>query len=151
MPAAKSSRYETRDRSSTRYALTVPEGGPAGKVALVPLPGGSGHANLDDKGCARALCGNSLIRFIPLFDAAGFATALVDAPADQQGADGLGGFRTAAAHAQDLGQVITDLRARTQAPVWIVGTSRGARSLPSTRRPASPARRRLTVWLSPPP
>ncbi|MGH8618163.1 MAG: hypothetical protein ACREUW_10765 [Burkholderiales bacterium] len=73
---------ETHDRSTTRYALGVPQGGPAGKIALVLLPGGSGHASLDDKGCARALRGNSLIRFIPLFVADGFVTALVDAPSD---------------------------------------------------------------------
>lgn len=116
----------THDRSTTRYALGVPAGGPVGKIALVLLPGGSGYANLDAKGCAQALRGNSLIRFIPLFNADGFVTALVDAPSDQQGADGLGGFRTAPAHAEDLGKVIADLRTRTQAPVWVVGTSRGA-------------------------
>ncbi len=117
---------QTHDRSTTRYALGVPESGAAEKIALVLLPGGSGYANLDDKGCARALRGNSLIRSVPLFNAAGFVTALVDAPSNHQSADGLGGFRTATAHAEDLGRVIIDLRARTQAPVWIVGTSRGA-------------------------
>jgi len=42
------------------------------------------------------------------------------------GEDGLAGFRTAPEHADDLGKVIADVRARTKAPVWLVGTSRGA-------------------------
>ena len=90
------------------------------------LAGGTGHVNLDDKGCARALKGNSLVRSIPLFRADGFFTALVDAPSSHQGEDGLGGFRTQAQHAEDLGKVIADVRARTKGTVWLVGTSRGS-------------------------
>lgn len=117
----------THDRSTTRYAFAPPTGtAPGGPVALVLLPGGPGFANLDDQGCARLLRGNSLIRSVPLFTAAGFATALVDAPSDHHVDEGLGGFRTAAAHAEDLGKVIAEVRARTKGAVWIVGTSRGA-------------------------
>lgn len=119
---------ETRDNSRTRYAFVPPpepeeRGNP---ITLVLLPGGSGHVNLDDNGCARALRGNSLVRSIPIFNASGFGTALVDAPSDFQGEDGLGGFRTAARHAADLGKVIADLRTRTRGMVWAVGTSRGS-------------------------
>ena len=119
---------ETHNRSTTRYSLAHPEGAgtPTGRIALVLLPGGPGHVDLDDKGCARALKGNSLVRSIPLFRAAGFATALVDAPSNYHGEDGLGGFRIAAQHAEDLGKVIADLRARTKGLVWLVGTSRGS-------------------------
>ncbi len=118
---------ETHDRSTTRYAVAPPTGAaPGGPVALVLLPGGSGFANLDDQGCARLLRGNSLIRSVPLFTAAGFATAVVDAPSNHHSSEGLGGFRTAAAHAEDLGKVIAEVRARTKGAVWIVGTSRGA-------------------------
>lgn len=119
---------QTHLRSATRYSLAHPEGtvAPGGRIALVLLPGGSGHIDLDDKGCARALKGNSLVRSIPLFLAAGFSTALVDAPSNYQGEDGLGGFRTAAQHAEDLGKVIADVRARTMGQVWLVGTSRGS-------------------------
>jgi hypothetical protein len=119
---------ETHNRSTTRYSLAHLEGAgtPTGQIALVLLPGGPGHVDLDDKGCARALMGNSLVRSIPLFGAAGFATALVDAPSNYHGEDGLGGFRIAAQHAEDLGKVIADLRVRTKGPVWLVGTSRGS-------------------------
>jgi len=95
-------------------------------MALVLLPGGPGYMALDAKGCARKLEGNSLVRSRDLFHAAGFVTALVDAPSDHRGEDGLGGFRLSAQHADDIGKVIADVRARTQVPVWLIGTSRGA-------------------------
>ena len=118
----------SRDNSTTLYAFVPPpepekQGGP---ITLVLLPGGSGHVNLDEKGCPRGLKGNSLVRSIPFFNAAGFGTALVDAPSDFQGEDGLGGFRTSPQHAEDLGKVIADLRTRTRGKVWVVGTSRGS-------------------------
>lgn len=117
----------THARTTTRYALAQPQGASAQarRIALVLLAGGGGHLDLDDKGCPRALKGNSLVRSLALFQAAGFITALVDAPSDHSGEDGLAGFRITAEHAEDLGKVIADLRARTRASVWLVGTSRG--------------------------
>lgn len=119
---------QTHDGSTTRFAFVAPAqpGKDVVPVTLVLLAGGSGHVNLDDGGCPRGLKGNSLVRSIPLFNAAGFGTALVDAPSDFHGEDGLGGFRTSEKHAGDLGSVIADLRARTKGVVWIAGTSRGA-------------------------
>ncbi|MEQ1774500.1 MAG: hypothetical protein ABL891_12020 [Burkholderiales bacterium] len=113
----------THSNTTTRYAFASP---PSAKVAVILLAGGGGHLDLDDKGCPRALTGNSLVRSIPNFHSAGFATALVDAPSDYPGDDGLGGFRIAADHAEDLGKIIADLRTRTKAPVWLIGTSRGS-------------------------
>jgi len=118
---------KTHGGTTTRYALSRPKADAGGeRMALVLLPGGGGHADLDDKGCPRTLTGNSLIRSIPLFNELGFVTALVDAPSDHSGNDGLAGFRLASEHAEDLGKVIADLRARAQVPVWVVGTSRGS-------------------------
>jgi hypothetical protein len=119
---------ETHDRSTTRYAFTSPpqSASQTNPITLVLLPGGSGHLDLDEKGCPRELKGNSLVRSIPIFTAAGFATALVDAPSGYHGADGLGGFRIATQHAEDIGKVISGLRVRTQGSVWLIGTSRGA-------------------------
>lgn len=119
---------ETHDRSMTRYSFVPPPRtvGPGEPITLVLLAGGSGHVDLDGQGCPRALKGNSLVRLIPVFAAAGLGTALVDAPSDFHGEEGLGGFRISAPHAQDLGKVIADLRARTQGRVWLAGTSRGA-------------------------
>lgn len=117
----------TNDGTSTRYAFAHPASPAQGsRVALVLLAGGSGHLRLDDQACPQALAGNSLVRSLPLFQAAGFATALVDARSDHTGEDGLAGFRASATHAQDLGRIIADVRRRTQARVWLIGTSRGA-------------------------
>jgi len=119
---------ETRDRSTTRYAFVPPPGAGAqgGPITLALLPGGSGRVDLDEQACPRGLKGNSLVRSMPIFHAAGFGTALIDAPSDFHGEDGLGGFRIASQHAADLGMVIADLRARAQGTVWIIGTSRGS-------------------------
>jgi len=119
---------QTHDRTTTRYALAQPRPAPAqgARVALVLLVGGGGHLDFDDRGCPRSLAGNSLVRSLPLFHGAGFITALVDAPSDYPGQDGLAGFRIAPEHAEDLGKVIADVRARTSASVWLVGTSRGS-------------------------
>ncbi len=113
----------THGGTTTRYAYASP---PQATVAVVLLAGGGGHLDLDDKGCPRALAGNSLVRSIPNFHALGFATALVDAPSDHPGDDGLGGYRIAADHAEDLGKIVADVRARSKAPVWLIGTSRGS-------------------------
>jgi pimeloyl-ACP methyl ester carboxylesterase len=118
-------RIDTHDRTATRYALAYPKS-VAPSIALVLLVGGGGYLDLDDAGCPRALKGNSLVRSRRLFNDAGFITALVDAPSDHHDNDGLAGFRTATQHAEDLGKVIADLRARTKANVWLVGTSRGS-------------------------
>lgn len=121
----------THGGSTTRYALAgqaAPHPGTAGRggpTALVLLVGGGGDVALDEGGCPRSLTRNSLIRMRPFFHAAGFVTALVDAPSDQRGEEGLAGFRTAPSHAEDLGKVIADLRARTGGAVWLLGHSRG--------------------------
>jgi hypothetical protein len=110
------------DGNSQRYAFAGPAK-PAGTLVL--LAGGGGNLDLDARGCAQKLKGNSLLRALDLFHAGGFATAVVDAPSDYGGKAGLGGFRTQPAHAEDLGKVIADVRARVKGPVWVVGTSRG--------------------------
>jgi pimeloyl-ACP methyl ester carboxylesterase len=112
----------THGGSTTRYALAQAQDA---RIALVLLVGGGGNVSLDDKGCPRGLKGNSLVRSLPYFHDAGFVTALVDAPSDHPGEDGLAAFRIAPQHAEDLGKVIVDVRTRTNASVWLVGHSRG--------------------------
>ena len=114
----------THDGTTTRYSLSAaPQGA---TVALVLLPGGGGHLDLDAAGCPQKLVGNSLVRKQPLFHKNGFVTALLGAPSDYQEQDGLAGFRIDSDHAADIGEAIADLRKRTRLPVWLVGTSRGA-------------------------
>ena len=95
------------------------------KAALVLLAGGHGFLNLDENGCARKLSGNTLVRNQASLGRAGFATAVVDAPTDYQGKDGLGGFRADPDHAKDLSLIISDIRERTKLPIYVVGISRG--------------------------
>lgn len=124
----------THDGTTTPYAYTPAQGMPATDtpVTLVLLVGGGGYVDLDDRGCPQLLSRNALIRMSPLFRQVGMATALVDAPSDMRGDEGLGGFRIAAGHADDLGRVIADLRARTRGTVWIAGHSRGTLSAANT-------------------
>lgn len=126
-PCAEVFTIETHQPTHTRVAWVAPPASSAhgGPITLALLVGGSGHLDLDALGCPRFLRGNSLVRALPLFHAAGFGTALIDAPSDHHGEDGLAGYRNAASHADDLGRVIAALRTRTQGAVWLVGTSRG--------------------------
>lgn len=110
-------------KSKLFYSFNAPSNAAA---VLMLLPGGPGFADLGADGCARKFTGNSLIRTQDLFHAAGFATALVDAPSDHRGQDGLGGFRISPLHAEDLGKIVADLRKRIRLPVWLIGTSRGS-------------------------
>lgn len=118
----------THRGTTTRYALSPassksPQASP---VTVVMLIGGGGYMNLDDKGCPQLLGRNVLVRMRPLLHQAGVATALVDAPSDMQSDEGLAGFRISADHADDVGKIIADVRARTQGAVWLVGHSRGS-------------------------
>ena len=118
---------ETHQGTTTRYALAGPLAGQAREtpIVLVMLIGGGGYVKLDEQGCPQLLKRNSLVRMSSLLHGAGIATALVDAPSDMRSDEGLGGFRIASGHADDLGKIIADLRARTKGQVWIVGHSRG--------------------------
>lgn len=117
----------THSGTTMRYAFAEARGeaAPGARSALVMLIGGGGFIALDDKGCAQKLNGNSLVRMSSLLREAGIATVLVDAPSDLRGEEGLGGFRIASGHAEDLGKVIAELRSRIQGPVWVAGHSRG--------------------------
>jgi hypothetical protein len=118
---------QTHAGTTTRYTLSRPSGAPqASAIAVVLLAGSTGYLDLDDLGCPRELTNNSLVRSIPVFNELGFVTALVDAPSNHFGGDGLAAFRTTARHAEDLGKIIADVRARTKGAVWLIGTSRGA-------------------------
>ena len=131
-----------------RVRLALPGGGElhyawspqAGARALLLLAGGDGRLQLGPDGCAQALRGNSLVRNLARWQAAGWSTALVDAPSAWQGEDGLAAHRASPAHAAELGAVIRDLRRRGATTVWLVGTSRGGDLSRQRRRP--PARRR---------
>jgi len=89
-------------------------------ATLVLLPGGAGGIGYRD---GQPQSGNFLVRSRDLFAAQGFHVAAVGRPSDVADMDT--GFRAGAAHVADLARVIDDLRARSAAPIWLVGTSRG--------------------------
>jgi hypothetical protein len=111
----------THGNSKTAYSLAG-----KGSIALVLLPGGGGVLDFASDGCNTKQPTSSATRTRKLFHEGGFVTALVDAPSDWRGVDGLGGFRIHPSHAEDIGKVIADVRARTNLPVWLLGTSRGS-------------------------
>ncbi|MBT5944842.1 MAG: hypothetical protein HN813_04030 [Rhodospirillaceae bacterium] len=116
-------KVDIRDGETQSYSYGTPDQAPI--AALVLLAGGGGALDLDENGCARNLKGNTLTRNVATLREAGFVTALTDAPSDYQSGDGLGAFRGTSSHGDDLGDVIADVRGRTAAPVYVVGSSRG--------------------------
>ncbi|MGE5770232.1 MAG: alpha/beta hydrolase, partial [Betaproteobacteria bacterium] len=75
--------------------------------------------------------GNYLVRSRRLIAGHGIVAAVMDAPSDQpQGMED--DFRLGAAHAEDVGRVVADLRRRYPGlPLFLVGTSRGTVSAAS--------------------
>lgn len=130
----------THGSTTMRYGFSAGAPASGGPLTLVMLIGGGGYLDIDDKGCPRLLTRNILVRMRPILRDAGVATALVDTPSDLRTDEGLGGYRIAADHADELGKVIAELRARTKGPVWIAGHSRGSLSaVNAAARLAGPA------------
>jgi|SRR5688572_17217300 len=121
----------TRAGVTQSYLLSAPEKGKARAVAIL-FAGGDGKVNLESESARRQFeSGNFLVRTRPLFAGNGVAAAVVDVPSDQsQGMEDA--FRLGAAHAEDIGRVIADLKKRFPSlPVFLVGTSRGTVSAAS--------------------
>ena len=90
-------------------------------ATVVLFAGGNGALHL---GSGRlGLAGNFVVRNRARFAEHGLLVAVVDTPSDRPA--GLDGFRTTAAHADDLRAVIAALREEAAVPVWLVGTSMG--------------------------
>jgi pimeloyl-ACP methyl ester carboxylesterase len=109
----------TRPAVTQAFLLERPARPPIASVVL--FAGGNGLLNLG--AARRSLMGNFLLRTRSRFVAEGFLVAALDSPSDRP--RGLDGFRTSAAHAEDVGKVIAALREMAPVPVWLVGTSMG--------------------------
>jgi hypothetical protein len=109
---------------SVRY-LAIFKRGAAPPAAVVLFSGGDGLINLLPDGSHGARL-NFLVRSRWLFAQRDLFVAVVDTPG---GIRLNGQIRTSAQYAQDIGEVIADVRRRAGgAPVWLVGTSSGTLS-----------------------
>jgi dienelactone hydrolase len=116
----------TRPGQSVRYLLAKPDK-PAGSVVLIA--GGHGRLDLAADGAIGWGRNNQLVRTRQRYAAAGFLTAVPDIAGDlKEGSGVVSGYRWSAQHAQDIGALIQHLRTLA-APVYLVGTSRGALSV----------------------
>jgi hypothetical protein len=113
--------------ATDRVLLLQPDQQPA--AALVMLPGGNGVVGIDGAGNI-ATTGNFLVRTRNAWVKQGFAVAIPDTPSNH--ADTLFGVRLTAEYADTLRQVIDTVRAKTDAPVWLVGTSQGTNAAVNT-------------------
>jgi pimeloyl-ACP methyl ester carboxylesterase len=112
----------TRPGVSQPFLLLKPDRPPVASVIL--LAGGNGNLKLANWAIGGGRQGNFLVRSRALFAERGFLAAVVDASSDRT-ADGLTGFRSTEAHAQDIAGVVAFLKQRADVPVWLVGTSMG--------------------------
>ena len=123
----------TREGVTQSFLLSTPADKP-GAVAVL-FPGGSGSIRLRMEGGGIQFGeGNFLVRSRQLFVERGVAAAVMDSPSDQpQGMDDW--FRLGDKHAADIATVVADLKKRfDNAPVFLVGTSRGSISAAATGR-----------------
>jgi len=95
--------------------------GPANPRAIAFMfAGGDGTVGFNAAGQIAHLNGNFLMRTENLWLAQGFGFATLAS------ASSLNGRRSTSAYAATIGQAIDALRARANAPVWLIGTSMGS-------------------------
>jgi pimeloyl-ACP methyl ester carboxylesterase len=103
--------------ASNRLLFVAPAAKPT--AAVVMFPGGDGVIGITDDG-AIAKPNNFLIRTRELWLAQGFLFVAVDTPPGQ------GRARTGDAGQRAIAAVVAEVKKRTSAPIWLVGTSAGA-------------------------
>jgi hypothetical protein len=120
------SEISTRPGQKVRYLLYKPNKA-VGSVILIA--GGHGNLALAADGTIGWGQGNQLVRTRAAYAAAGFVTAVPDIAADLKDGDGVvSSYRWSRRHALDIGALVKHLRTLA-APVYLVGTSRGALSV----------------------
>ena len=90
------------------------------RAVVFVFAGGDGTVNFDGTGRITHMGNNFLIRTQPLWLAQGFAYMTLGASLS------LMGQRHTPAYAQLIGRAIDAARARTGAPIWLIGTSMGS-------------------------
>jgi predicted alpha/beta-hydrolase family hydrolase len=112
------SRLPTRPNVFTTL-FWEPAAGARGTVFL--FPGGAGGFGRVENG--KALSKNFLVRSSAGFVEHGFNVAIFGRPSDFDDLDF--GDRISEAHMADVRKILDDVKMRSPAPIWIVGTSRG--------------------------
>lgn len=107
----------TRQAQSITYWWMPREGAFA---TVILLSGGSGGIGFRE---GQPRSNNFLIRSRELFRQEGLHVALLGNPSDMRQMDDM--WRTSEAHRADVANVMADIRSRSSAPIWLVGTSRG--------------------------
>lgn len=106
-----------RDGQSISYWWMPKEGANA---TVILLSGGGGGIGFRD---GQPRSNNFLIRSRESFRDEGWNVALLGNPTDRRDMDDA--WRTSEAHRTDVQNVMADIRARSTASIWLVGTSRG--------------------------
>ena len=91
------------------------------RAILLMLPGGNGMVEFGPDGGFRRGGNSFLLRTLPLWQAQGFAVAVLTPPNGMS----LLGYRHTPAYAAAIGQAVDDLHARADVPVWLIGSSQG--------------------------
>lgn len=115
----------TRDGvTTTLFWETVPNA----EATVFLFPGGSGGFGKVEDG--KAMGNNFLVRSEPYFLANGFNVAIFGRPSDSKELDYPD--RVSETHMTDVRKVLEFVKSKSDAPVWIVGTSRGSVSATAT-------------------
>lgn len=97
------------------------------EAAVILFPGGNGVLKLQPNGAMGDLRLNFLIRARADFARQGLYVAGLDAPSEREA--GMNGqYRLSREHAMEIASVIADVKQRSGAKVWLVGTSAGTLS-----------------------
>ena len=97
--------------------------GPANpRAILIMLPGGDGVVDIGNGTAGGRLAANFLVRTLPLWLSQGFAVEILGAPQNQS----LMGRRHTPEYAAAIDRAIDFARTRSNAPIWLVGTSQGS-------------------------
>ena len=108
-----------------KFVLTKPEGKPVASVIL--LAGGHGKLDLSSfLGSVNFGWGakNNLVRTRELYANQGYLVATMDAPSNRNRMNAI--WRMSEEHAEDINAVAKYLKAKSDVPVWVIGTSMGS-------------------------
>ena len=117
----------TRHGVTERLLVLMPSSEP--KAVVVLFAGGHGGLQLSDTGNFGWGEGNFLMRTRERFVDAGMMVVIPDAPSDRQREPYLNGFRQTKAHGEDIEHMVEWIKTKSNAPIWLVGTSRGTQSV----------------------